>query len=390
MFLIDKPYVSDFLKETLKKYQIPVIKTKTAKELLPERGYSFISEEEAILLLKENPRPMLHTNSENALDWIEKKLPESDLARNNKIFKNKNTFRQILKPLYPNYYFKKIKLIDIEKLNEEKLPYPIILKPAVGFISLGVHHINNSNEWKQAVSTFKEDVIRFKEIYPESVLNLNELIIEEYIEGDEFAVDCYYDGEGLPTILNIMKHQFHSEKDVSDRVYHLSKEIIEKYMDLMESFLEKMGKMLEIKNYSLHIELRINEKGDINPIEVNPLRFGGWCTSADMSRFAYNINTYEYCINQKKPDWNLVLQGKDDLVYGLIVLNNSTGVKAKEIDFFDYEKLLSKFNKPLELRRVNYKEFEVFGFLFVETYKNHLGELEYILASDLCEFIYSS
>ncbi|MCP3675252.1 MAG: ATP-grasp domain-containing protein [Gammaproteobacteria bacterium] len=32
-----------------------------------------------------------------------------------------------------------------------------------------------------------------------------------------------------------------------------------------------------------HDELRGDDKGTILPIEVNPMRFGGWCTSADIT-----------------------------------------------------------------------------------------------------------
>jgi hypothetical protein len=42
---------------------------------------------------------------------------------------------------------------------------------------------------------------------------------------------------------------------------------------------------------------------------------------------------------------------------------------------------------PLELRKINYKEYPVFGFLFTKTRKENLVELERILRSDLREFI---
>ena len=42
---------------------------------------------------------------------------------------------------------------------------------------------------------------------------------------------------------------------------------------------------------------------------------------------------------------------------------------------------------PLELRRIDYREYPVFGFLIVETRPDNMAELEAILQSDLKEFI---
>ena len=62
-------------------------------------------------------------------------------------------------------------------------------------------------------------------------------------------------------------------------------------------------------------------------------------------------------------------------------------IAAADIKAFDYEQLLTRFEKPLELRKINYGEYPVFGFLFAETRSGNMAELEYILQSDLKEFI---
>jgi len=49
--------------------------------------------------------------------------------------------------------------------------------------------------------------------------------------------------------------------------------------------------------------------------------------------------------------------------------------------------LLSTFENPLELRKFNFKEYPVFGFLFTETSQDNTIELKRILDSDLSEFI---
>ncbi len=149
----------------------------------------------------------------------------------------------------------------------------------------------------------------------------------------------------------------------------------------------EIGRRAGVKHFPVHIELRKSSDGRLIPIEVNPMRFGGWCTTADMTYLAYGLNPYIYYFQQKKPDWSKLLEAKAQKLFSIIVLDNSTGVEAQQIKSFDYEKLCTHFEKPLELRKINYREYPVFGFAFVETRADNFKELKYILDSDLREFI---
>ena len=51
--------------------------------------------------------------------------------------------------------------------------------------------------------------------------------------------------------------------------------------------------------------------------------------------------------------------------------------------------LIAGFEKPIELRKIDYKNYPVFGFVFVETREDNFAELKSILDSDLNEFIAS-
>ena len=55
MYLIDKPYISDFLIDTIKENHYQVVATKVAKELVADASLNWISEEEAIATIKNNP-----------------------------------------------------------------------------------------------------------------------------------------------------------------------------------------------------------------------------------------------------------------------------------------------------------------------------------------------
>jgi carbamoylphosphate synthase large subunit len=389
MFVADKPYISDFFKETLEKNQYPVADTAVARELLNSSEINFIGTEEIQKHFSENENALLYTNTENAIDWIEKTLAFSDFPRKIQLFKDKAGLRDKLKPMFPNYFYKRVRAEDLDSLSVENLKFPFIIKPVLGFFSLGVRKVETPDEYLQSVKEIKEDMLVAKKLYPEKVIAGAEFVIEEVIEGDEFAIDFYYDKKGKPVILNITKHLFASGKDMSDRAYITSKEIMEEQLEDFENFLTKMGELTNVKNFVAHAEVRKTAKGEVIPIEINPSRFGGLCTTADLAHYSLGINLYEYFYEQKVPDWHKILDGKAGKVFSLIILDNSTGKMAEEIKAFDYEKLLAHFEKPLELRKINYREFPLFGFVFAETKTENFREIEYILKSRLNEFIKS-
>jgi len=89
--------------------------------------------------------------------------------------------------------------------------------------------------------------------------------------------------------------------------------------------------------------------------------FGGWCTTADLTFFAYGFNPYLYYYSQIKPNLPEVLKDKEGKLFSIIILDNSTGIDVDRITSFDYRKLLSEFENPIELRKMNYKEYPVLG-----------------------------
>jgi len=275
----------------------------------------------------------------------------------------------------------------LKRIRIDDIPRPFIIKPTVGFFSMGVYKISGNEEWGNTLHSLLAEMERINNLCPEEVLDIRSFIIEQCIHGEEFAMDAYYDSAGKPVILTILKHIFASDADVGDRVYITSKDIIEDNLGPLTEFLEKIGDAAGVKNFPVHVELRRDYNGALLLIEVNPMRFGGWCTTADLSFLAYGFNPYVYYYFQKKPNWPEVLKGKEGKLFSLIVLDNSTGRDVNEIQSFDYEKLLSHFEKPLELRKIDYKKHSVFCFLFAETRKTNFSELERVLNSNLTEFV---
>ncbi len=387
MFFLDKPFVSDFFKETVRDHAIPVVDTEISRTLGLYPGTKIISETEAIDIILEPGEQMIYTTSENALGWIINNLPFSNIVEKIEIFKNKVAFRELTRSLVPDFYFQAVKMADLASMPYPGLDQPLIIKPATGFMSEGVHKVFDAADWDQTKDRILTDRENSSDLYPPEVVDSTSLIIEECIEGEEYAVDAYFDGNSEAVILNILKHTFSSSDDVGDRVYTSSADIINENLSEFTTFSTSIGKLAGVRNFPAHIELRKDAAGTLVPIEINPLRFGGWCTTADLTYHAFGFNPYVYYYSQMKPDWKEILKDKSGKLYSIIILDNSTGIEPERISGFDYQKLLSDFENPLELRKFDYKEYPVFGFLFTETSVENEVELKQILISDLKEYI---
>jgi hypothetical protein len=385
MFLIDKPFVSDFLIETIKDNNYKIIATRVAKELVQDDSLAWIAEEEAIAVLKNNPEISLYSNSENALAWIDQYYGESKLSNQLQVLKNKVKFRELIKELFPDFYFKQISIEEIQRLSYDEIRFPFVIKPAVGFFSIGVHIVENEKDWIKAKNELQAD--KLKSIFPENVLNTSNFIIEEFIQGEEYAIDYYYDNNGDAVLLNVLHHLFSSGTDTSDRVYSTSKAIIDKYKIDLEYFLSKIGKELDLKNFPAHAEVRIDENGKIIPIEVNPLRFGGFCTTADLLGVTLGFNEYKCFYENKKPDWDIIFKEKENEIFSVIILDNNSGIIPSDILGFNYSDLAKDFEKPVLIRELDINKYPVFGFAFIESAASNKKELNDILTSDLRKYI---
>ena len=385
MILIDYPYVSDFLKATIKENGYKIVSTPSARELLGDDSLAWISEAEAIKVLKARPDTPLYSNSENALAWITEHLGGSGLSDQTSLFKNKVRFRQLIKESYPDFHFTKVSLQEIQGLDAREMTFPLVIKPSVGFFSIGVHVVKSPEEWEVVKSELTYE--KLKSIYPLDVLDTSSFIIEEYVEGDEYAIDCYFDRKGEVVILNILHHMFSSGSDTSDRVYSTSKEVILELSKPLETFLLNIGCKAGLKNFPAHVEVRMDSSGRVFPIEINPLRFGGWCTTADLLGLAIGYNSYDYFLRNEKPDWDKVFERKEKKKFSIIVLNNNSGYSPAEIKDFNYGMLSDDFENPLHIRKMDVNKYSIFGFLFAETSPENEEELNRILLSDLRKYI---
>lgn len=270
--------------------------------------------------------PVILCTLEDSYDLIKEKFPSLDTVNRIDNFKDKYLFRKKLKSYDKNFKYQLLTKDTIFK-KEFFENNPKVLKPVSGISSTGV-------------KILKHDLKLEKEIFI-SASKENPMILEDYIDGTEIAVDGFFDTYGKPTILNIMKHDFFSENDVSDYLYYTNFEFLIKHLDKVTSFLEgPFVKAFGSMNcFPFHFEARVEkETGKIIPIELNPYRFSGY-GSCDLSWYAYGINPYDtYFFDEKFASWNKsiwnMLPGKEKKInYGFISLENEDHHKnTKELN----------------------------------------------------------
>ncbi len=387
MIILEKPYVSEFLIDTIVQNDWAVLENKAVDDAEIEDGaFDKIPSEVAKNYYLTQEYPLIYANSENAITWVLENLPGSNLSSYIQLFKDKIEFREMLKELYPDFYFQAIEFEELKNTSSDNIKFPVVIKPAVGFLSFGVHTVKNDKEWKDAIAALDREMKQAAQMYPEHVISSSKFIIEEMIEGEEFAIDAYYDRDGEPVILNIYQHPFFNSKDVSDRIYLMSTGIMVKYMAKFGLILREIGELRNIKNFAMHIELRVTQDGQIIPIEVNPMRFAGWCT-ADVAKYAWGINVYECFYNQQRPDWNNILANAGKEVFYFSMAEVPAGIDRKKITGFQYERFLSNYSNVLEVRRINPQNNPLFAIIFGSTHNK--DEVVNILSLKTSDYIIS-
>ncbi len=381
MIILEKPYVSDVLLETAQTLQVPVLLNKIAKQYQGRYSLNCVSAETFKKRYKEKSK--LYTNSENSLDFIYKELPKDNKTKAIRMFKNKAEFRSIIKDLYPDFYYKTMTYENLLTFDMQSIKLPVILKPNQGFFSLGVYTIHMKEDWIRALEEIQELVKKEKNPFNEEVISHSEYIIEEYINGEEYAVDGYYDEKGNVVILNILKHIFATQNDVSDRLYVTSPNIINTYLQPLEAMLNKVNRNSKITNFPFHFEVRID--GEIMiPIEMNPLRFAGWCTT-DIAYYSYGLNTYEYFFRNEKPNWEKILKEKD-VTYAMVIMDKKKNI-LQDKRMFAYERLQEKYQEILKIREVDYHTHSIYGFLFLKIQTKKEEWFQKILEEDFDQFL---
>lgn len=181
MIIIDAPYASAPLLDYIEKSQHPVLANDFARSLAEARSINLVDDAEAIWRLETGER--VYTNSENALAWIMDHVDNPQLTEAIELFKDKALMREELAALNPDLFYVTVSREELDAVNVDDLPLPVVLKPSVGFCSMGVYVIEEPDDWADAVADIARCEEGWHSRYPESVVGGDMYIVEGFIGG---------------------------------------------------------------------------------------------------------------------------------------------------------------------------------------------------------------
>lgn len=382
MLILEKPFVSETLIKTAIEKNYPVLRNAMSEQLVSEgNAMNLYNDKEFAAAYKE--RRKLYCMSENGLGWISQHLDDPTLLEKINLLKNKAAFRQICRTLYPDYFFKEVSINELDKLNSSTLPFPVVLKPSIGFLSVGVYMIENQEAWKKAVADIHLKFAGASAQFPEYVVGTTHFLIEKMIRGEEYAVDAYFDNEGKPAILNIYHHRFASATDTSDRLYCSSKTLYDKYESSFTGFLVQTNKVIGLRNFPMHIEFRIENEVAI-PIEINPLRFAGFCLN-ELQTHISGLHPVTAYMENRRISSEEMWKGHETDTFSFLVLEKPASCSKDAV--FNASKFRADFSDVLEIREVTKANVGVAATAFTRTGKAHESELDTLLHLDMRDYM---
>lgn len=380
MVILDAPVASDPLLGWLADSQHPVLANGFSRQIARSHRLNLVGPDEAAARIDGGER--VYTNSENALAWLLEHTASDTLKETIRLFKDKAAMRERLSPLNPGLFFATFDRAELEAVDIGDLPLPVVLKPAVGFCSMGVYVIEERGDWARAVADIARREADWRARYPESVVGGDAYLVEGYLGGTEYALDMYYDEQGRAHLLNVLRHDFAGPEDTSDRLYLTNDAIVGAMAGRFVEWLDAVNEAVGARSFPVHVEVRVD--GDaIVPIEFNPLRFAG-LGGTDVAYYGVGLRTYAAYLEDEPVDLAALYGAHPGQTFSMSLLNPApTADLARP---FDYDALAARFSHVLSFARFDPDVTGSYGFLFLRTDESTADELDFLLRSDLLEF----
>ena len=139
-------------------------------------------------------------------------------------------------------------------------------------------------------------------------------------------------------LVDVYAHLFASADDVSDRVYYTNAETVARFGPPAMEFLAEVGRRAALARLPGSRRAAHRRAGHVAPIEINPMRFGGWCAT-DLAQFAYGVNPYRCYLQGERPDWRSIAEETAGRTTAMIVSDLPSSVDLAAIESVDYERL---------------------------------------------------
>jgi len=343
--LLNDSFISKVLERTLARLEIPTCVPIPLNPRIPR-----LSAQAASRLLGGKAPLLLYTNAEDCLPLVMESASHQ-LTRPIRALKDKVRMRRLLQGIEPDIYFREVPKEALKTFS----PPPgkrLVLKPALGFLSLGVRRI--TNDWEQKVEEAQRELRDAEGMFPDFVLSGDRFLVEEYIEGEEYACDGYFDQAGEPVILSISHHLFEGEEDMRDLVYVSDAAMLRTLAPRVEAMLRALASRLGICRFPFHLEFRLRQDR-LQVVELNPMRFGGFGL-ADLGAFAFGIDSYACFFEQKKPDVSGMLPD-DGSCYAFVLGRVPPGARGRAPD---HEAFRGTFGHILDYRPLDHRRYPCF------------------------------
>lgn len=308
--------------------------------------------------------PPIYCSSEEAVSTAFAKIKSRKLKEIITILKDKFKTRELIRSMYKNLYFN---TCSVSRLQHIKLPHhgTYVVKPRRGFFNIGVRIISSTSN----LSLVQKDIyseLQNNTLYSDGVLSRTELIVEEYIPGEEIAVDMFFDGTGKPRIINIYHHPIPSNNAYLNVLYYTSFELFNTLHDKLIYFFKQLSTSIKPVHCAVHAEFKLH-KGTLVPIELNPMRFGGFGL-CDLTYFSFGVNPYKLFLDEIPFDWRSFWKTRERNYYGWVLGYNGTEVDVTKKKP-DHKKYKSEFSKILKYRKIDNLTYPVFSIAYIEEKK---------------------
>ncbi|MCP4217182.1 MAG: ATP-grasp domain-containing protein, partial [bacterium] len=256
-----------------------------------------------------------------------------------------------------------------------------IIKPLRGFFGTGVKEITRDTDLQKTVGEIRDELEKNAKFFTGSVLSKEEMIIEEFIDGEEYAVDMYYDSRGEPVILNITHHPKARFPEYDNVLYYTNQDIFNRLYDVATGFFKRLSPSPSITSFPIHGEFKLTSDNRFMPIELNPLRFGGF-GMGDLPFYSFNINPVTAYFKDMHPNWDAVWDMHKDMNFGWVMAYNPPGVCTGSPDDREFKEFLG--SSLLKYIPIDYLENPVFAICYLKS--KNMEDLNKLLTLDFREY----
>lgn len=169
------------------------------------------------------------------------------------------------------------------------------------------------------------------------------------------------------------QHPIPENEQYLHMIYYSSKETFNNIYPLAKSFFENLNNQFNVTDFPMHCEFKL-VRNKLVPIEINPMRFGGMGLG-NLAYHSFNINPYQYFLEDKEPDWKQVFQNIDEDLHFVYFIAYNSFSKDKRNHYPNVEKLRSNFSIIKLEQLFDYQKQLAFGVFCLEETKENLNHL---------------